>query len=73
MESQTADRQAFIAQSAGNDSALLSEVHSHLPHYLKLAGFEAPRNYTGSWKEWGDRVDLPIEHPSRKTSKPSTL
>ena len=46
-------------------------AHSYVA--LKLAGLGSPRNYTGSWKEWGDRVDLPIEHPSRKTSKPSTL
>ncbi len=32
---------------------------------LKLAGFPRVRNYTGSWKEWGDREDLPIDHPRR--------
>jgi len=32
---------------------------------LRLAGFPRVRNYTGSWKEWGDREDLPIERPRR--------
>jgi thiosulfate/3-mercaptopyruvate sulfurtransferase len=36
-------------------------AHSYLA--LRLAGYPRVRNYIGSWKEWGDRVDLPIEHP----------
>jgi thiosulfate/3-mercaptopyruvate sulfurtransferase len=38
-------------------------AHAYLA--LRLLGFPRVRNYTGSWKEWGDREDLPIEHPHR--------
>jgi len=39
-------------------------AHSYVA--LRLIGFPKVRNYIGSWKEWGDRVDLPIEHPQRE-------
>ena len=34
-------------------------AHTYLA--LRQLGFPRVRNYTGSWKEWGDREDLPIE------------
>ncbi len=33
---------------------------------LRLAGYPRVRNYLGSWGEWGNRDELPIEHPRRK-------
>ncbi len=36
-------------------------AHSYLA--LRLLGYPRVRNYLGSWKEWGDRLDLPIEKP----------
>ncbi len=36
-------------------------AHTYLA--LRHLGFPRVRNYTGSWKEWGDREDLPIERP----------
>jgi thiosulfate/3-mercaptopyruvate sulfurtransferase len=38
-------------------------AHSYLA--LRLLGYSRVRNYIGSWKEWGDREDLPIEVPKR--------
>src|SRR4051812_33369201 len=34
-------------------------AHGYLA--LRLLGYPRVRNYTGSWKEWGDREDLPVE------------
>ena len=34
-------------------------AHAYLA--LRLLGYPRVRNYTGSWKEWGDRESLPIE------------
>jgi len=36
-------------------------AHSFLA--LRLLGYPKVSNYVGSWKEWGDREDLPIETP----------
>lgn len=36
-------------------------AHSYLA--LRLLGYPRVRNYLGSWKEWGDREDLPLETP----------
>jgi thiosulfate/3-mercaptopyruvate sulfurtransferase len=38
-------------------------AHSYVA--LRLIGYPRVRNYVGSWKEWGDRIDLPIEHPGK--------
>jgi thiosulfate/3-mercaptopyruvate sulfurtransferase len=36
-------------------------AHAYLA--LRILGYPRVRNFTGSWKEWGDREDLPIETP----------
>jgi thiosulfate/3-mercaptopyruvate sulfurtransferase len=39
---------------------------SHSYVALRLIGCPRVRNYIGSWKEWGDRLDLPIDKPWEK-------
>ena len=39
-------------------------AHTYLA--LRLIGFPRVRNYLGSWREWGDRLDLPLEKPWEK-------
>jgi thiosulfate/3-mercaptopyruvate sulfurtransferase len=38
-------------------------AHTYLA--LRLIGYPSVKNYLGSWGEWGNREDLPIEHPTK--------
>jgi thiosulfate/3-mercaptopyruvate sulfurtransferase len=50
----TPDREVVTYCQGGYRAA-----HTYLA--LRVLGYPTLRNYTGSWKEWGDREDLPIE------------
>jgi thiosulfate/3-mercaptopyruvate sulfurtransferase len=39
---------------------------AHASLALRILGYPRVRNYTGSWKEWGDREDLPIENTAAR-------
>jgi thiosulfate/3-mercaptopyruvate sulfurtransferase len=54
----TPDREVITYCQGGYRAA-----HSYLA--LRLLGYPRVRNYIGSWREWGDRTDLPIEQPTK--------
>jgi len=54
----TPDREAVTYCQGGYRAA-----HAYVA--LRILGFPNVRNYTGSWKEWGDREDLPLERVAR--------
>jgi thiosulfate/3-mercaptopyruvate sulfurtransferase len=55
----TPDREVITYCQGGYRAA-----HTYLA--LRRLGYPRVRNYTGSWKEWGDRVDLPLERPAKR-------
>jgi thiosulfate/3-mercaptopyruvate sulfurtransferase len=52
----TADREVIAYCQGGYRAA-----HSYVA--LRLLGYPRVRNYVGSWKEWGDREELPLQAP----------
>ncbi len=54
----TPDREVITYCQGGYRAA-----HSYLA--LRLLGYPRVRNYVGSWKEWGDREELPIQTPTQ--------
>lgn len=54
----TADKEVFTYCQGGYRAA-----HGYLA--LRLLGYQRVRNYVGSWKEWGDRLELPVQVPTQ--------
>ena len=54
----TPDREVITYCQGGYRAA-----HSYIA--LRLLGYPRVRNYVGSWGEWGNREELPVEVPKR--------
>jgi thiosulfate/3-mercaptopyruvate sulfurtransferase len=59
----------YAGKGIGPDKEVIPHCHggyrsAHTYLALRLIGYPRVRNYLGSWLEWGNRADLPIDHPS---------
>jgi thiosulfate/3-mercaptopyruvate sulfurtransferase len=60
----------YAEHQIGPENEIMPHCHggyrsAHTYLALRLIGYPNVRNYLGSWGEWGNRTDLPIEHPAR--------
>lgn len=63
-------KKMYEARNIGPGKEVIPHCHggyrsAHTYLALRLIGYPNVRNYLGSWGEWGNRLDLPIEHPSQ--------
>ena len=62
-------RRMYLDRGIGPDKEIIPHCHggyrsAHTYLALRLIGYPNVRNYLGSWGEWGNRLDLPVEHPT---------
>ena len=60
----------YAGKGIGREKEVIPHCHggyrsAHTYLALRLIGYPTVRNYLGSWGEWGNRTDLPIEHPDK--------
>ncbi len=61
-------KKMYAEHNIGPEKEVIPHCHggyrsAHTYLALRLVGYPNVRNYLGSWGEWGNRMDLPIDHP----------